>query len=117
MKAFVISLIVIFSILSLTILNSVYTSNVISSLIDDAKSLNLEDNSVYEYTKKWEKKQPIIKISSSHKETHKIDEILKVLESKSHNNVYNGFEEDKMLLIEYLMQIKEDETVSFDSII
>ncbi len=117
MKAFVISVIVLALILFLAIFNSIYIYNVTNSLIDDAESLNAENESVVEYAKQWERLQPFIKITSSHKETHRIDEVIGVLTAKAKSHTVSGFEEEKALLIEYLIQIQEDERVSFDSII
>ena len=117
MKAFVISIIALVLILFLAILNSVFIQSTTSSLIEGADMLRINDNSVIEYSNRWEKLQPFIKISSSHKETHRIDEVIGVLLAKVESQVINGFEEEKALLIEYLTQIQEDEKISFDSII
>lgn len=117
MKAFVISLIVLFSFVALTIINAIYINNVTADFIEKAQGLGVGDCSVEDFIKGWEKHEPFIKISTSHKETHRIDEVLSVLERKSKNHTRNGFDEERALLIEYLTQIKEDETVSLDSII
>ena len=117
MKAFVISTIVLILILLLAIFNSIYIYNVTNSLIAEADELSINDESVKEYKKRWETLQPFIKITSSHKETHRIDEVLGVLAAKAKGKISSGFEEEKSLLIEYLIQIQEDERVTFDSII
>jgi len=117
MKAFIVSLSVILTIFVLTIVNSVYISHTTDTLINDAKLLNINDDSVQSFAELWEKKQFIIRISSSHDETHKIDEVLAVLKSKVNEGDASGFCEERALLVEYLTQIHEDETVSFDSII
>ena len=117
MKAFIISALVLGVILCLAVINSVFIYNVTNSLIEDAESMNLNNESVYEFKRRWEDVQAFIKITSSHKETHRIDEAIGVLVAKKEYNIENEFEEEKALLIEYLIQIQEDETVSFDSII
>ncbi|MBE6674784.1 MAG: DUF4363 family protein [Ruminococcaceae bacterium] len=117
MKAFVISLVVLTLILAATIFNSIYIFDVTSSLIDCAESLKIDDDSVFAFKEKWEKVQFLIRLSSSHKETHRIDEVLGVLEEKVNNKTENGFVEERALLIEYITQIQEDEKVSIDSII
>lgn len=117
MKAFVVSLSIILTVFLLTIINSVYISHTTDALIKEALSLKIEDDSVEKFSQSWEKKQFIIRISSSHDETHKIDETLAVLIAKVAEGSYSGFCEERALLVEYLTQIQEDETVSFDSII
>ena len=117
MKAFVISLIVLLFIFALTITNAIYVNNVTDFLIDSAKRLDITSGSVDEYIENWEQAQSFIKISSSHKETHRIDEALKELKIAASHGTEADFEEDRILLIEYLTQIKDDETVTWDSII
>jgi hypothetical protein len=101
----------------MTAVNALYINKVTLSLIDEAKELALNSDSINSFTENWEKALPIIKISTSHKETHRIDESIATLLSKAEHGELQGFEEEKALLAEYLMQIKDDETVSFDSII
>lgn len=117
MKAFVSSLLIILGIFTLTIINSIYVGNVTETLIVEASKLSAYDNSVEEFISLWSEKRVIIRISSSHEETHKIDEALAVLKAKAIENDPSGFLEERALLLEYLNQIQEDETVSFDSII
>ena len=117
MKAFVVSVIVLSLMLAMTIANAIYINNVTEYFITEAESLSPRKESVAEYTQKWEKHLPVIKISTSHKETHRIDETLEVLMAKAENGICTEFEEGRALLIEYLNQIKDDEQVSLDSII
>ncbi|MBQ8145454.1 MAG: hypothetical protein IJ039_01595 [Clostridia bacterium] len=117
MKAFIISTVALTLILFLAVFNSIFIYNVTNSLIEDAQGLSIDNNSVSEYAERWEDLQPLIKISSSHKETHRIDEVIGVLKAKTEHQISSGFEEEKSLLIEYLIQIQEDEKVTFDSII
>ena len=117
MKAFVISLSTIVVIFTLAIANSIYVSYVTSTLINHAVTLRADDDSVKSFSSLWEEKQFFIRISSSHDETHRIDEVLAVLDSKSNENDPNGFCEQQALLIEYLVQIQEDEKITLDSII
>ena len=117
MKAFVFSLSTILIVFILTIINSVYVSHTANFLINEARMLNINDDSVERFSSMWDEKQFIIRISSSHEETHKIDESLAVLKAKVNEGDASGFCEERALLLEYLMQILEDETVSFDSII
>lgn len=117
MKAFVISLSILILMVALTVLNSVCIVNITNSLIKEAEMLEVDAHSVSSFAKKWERSQLLIKLSSSHKETHRIDEVLEVLTEKARNKTENGFWEERALLIEYIIQIREDETVSLDSII
>ena len=117
MKTFIISLCSLITIFIFTIINGIYVSRTTSLLIDKAKRMDNDVVSVLSFAQEWEKHQFLIRISSSHKETHRIDEALSILKEKARNNVPDGFNEERALLIEYLTQIKEDETVSLDSII
>ncbi len=117
MKAFIISLSIIILIFALTIVNSIYVGNATDFLIKEAKKLNASDGSVDTFLTLWESKQIIIRLSSSHEETHKIDEALAILKAKAQAKEENGFSEYKALLVEYLEQIHEDETITFDNII
>lgn len=117
MKAFVISLSIILAIFSLTVVNSVYVSHTAELLIKEASALEIGNGSVESFERLWEDKQFSIRITSSHEETHKIDEALAVLKAKDTEGDASGFCEERALLVEYLVQIQEDETVSIDSII
>lgn len=117
MKAFVISLIVIVGIFALTIANSILINNVTSVLIEQASALELGDGSIEQFSNLWYKKQIIIRMTSSHEETHKIDEVLSILDAKDKEGNCADLQEERALLVEYLLQIKEDETITFDNII
>ena len=117
MKAFVVSLSIVLIIFSLTIINSIWVKSATELLIATAEELNIHDGSVENFSQLWEEKQLIIRIASSHEEIHKIDEALAVLKAKVTERDASGFLEEQALLVEYLYQIKEDETVSIDSII
>ena len=117
MKAFIAALSVVLIIFTLTIANSIYVGSVTNKLIYHAKSLSFCNSSIEYFSKLWEETQFIIRLSSSHDETHKIDEVLAVLTSKIKEGDSNGFCEQQSLLVEYLTQIQEDEKISLDSII
>lgn len=117
MKAFIVSIAIIFLIFALTVINSIYISHTTDVLLESAKALEIGDGSVERFSTLWDEKQFVIRISSSHDETHKIDEVLAVLKAKDAEGSPSGFSEERALLVEYLTQIHEDETVSFDSII
>ena len=117
MRAFIISLSVTVIIFVLTIINCVCVNNATTSLIELSSRLQASDRSVEDFIALWEEKKALISISSSHEEIHKIDEALAVLQAKTMEKDASGFCEERALLTEYLKQIKEDETVSFDGII
>ena len=117
MKAFVVSLSIILAIFLLTIINSVYVSHTAGLLIKEASNLEIDNGSVERFASLWEQKQFSIRITSSHEETHKIDEALAVLKAKSNEKDASGFCEERALLVEYLVQRREDEKVCLDSII
>ena len=117
MKAFILSLSIVIAIFALTIINSIHVSHSTDILINEASSISLDAKSTSRFEEIWKKRQIIIRISSSHEEIHKIDEMLSVLKAKAENGISEGFYEERSLLVEYLVQIQEDEEVSFDSII
>ena len=117
MKAFIVSLSIILLVFLLTAVNCFFVGKTTSELIELASTLRIDDESVEHFSHIWEEKQFFIRISSSHEETHKIDESLAVLKAKVNEGDASGFCEERALLVEYLVQIHEDETVSFDSII
>ena len=117
MKAFVISLATLLALFALTIFNGICINKTIDSLLNSASSITHSNNSIAVFSKEWDKAEPLIRLSSSSKETHKIDEAIKVLKIKSISKNASGFYEEKELLMEYLQQIKDDEKVSLDSII
>lgn len=117
MKAFIVSICIVVFLFTLTFTNGFFIKNITDTLISDAKHLSQDDESVDIFIEKWEKMQFFVRISSSHKETHRIDEILSAIKAKELNNINSGFYEDCALLIQYLKQIQDDETVTFDSII
>lgn len=117
MKSFIISLAVVISIFLLTIFNSIYINEAIDELTVSASKLTPTESSINQLISQWDKVGFAIRLSSSHKETHRIDEALEVLLAKVKSDTVAGFYEERALLIEYLHQIKEDESVSFESII
>lgn len=117
MKAFVVSLSIILIIFTFTIINSIYIHNVTDELISAAEGLNIDDDSICRFTELWEDREFTIRLSSSHEETHKIDEALSVLTAKAQEGSSSGFCEERALLVEYLKQIQEDEKITLDSII
>ncbi len=117
MKAFIISLSIVLVIFALTVINSIYVHNTTNKLIEEAQNLKVENDSVEQFYKLWEETQFAIRLSSSHDETHKIDEVLGVLSAKAKEGDPSGFCEERALLVEYLKQIQEDEKISLDSII
>lgn len=117
MKAFIISICTLSILFAFTVLNGIYINKVTAKLMYEAEKIELNPGSVNEFSNMWRKYQFIINISSSHKETHRIDEGISILKKKASANISEGFEEEKTLLIEYFFQIGTDERVSIGSII
>ncbi len=117
MKEFIICLCIIALILIVVIINSVYTKNVTSKLIEGVKLLN-EDYDKYEsLTKLWDKNIFWIGLSSSTKETDKIEDMLSAIASLYKIGDFSTLEEKKSLLINYIELISDHERVSIDNII
>ena len=103
MKGLIISICVIAIILGLVIANSLYTLNVTNTLIDKTNQIDSDDyismNELLEY---WKKHAPIICLSSSTKETDRIEDMLTALDTMYKSNNFLGLEEKKALLINYI---------------
>ncbi len=118
MKGFIISVCIIAVIFALIIVNSIYIINVTDNLID---KVNLLDSNSYivmkEIMELWEKNSFIICLSSSTKETDKIEDMLSALEAMYEAGSFLGLDEKKALLINYIRLINTHEKVSIDNIL
>ena len=118
MKGFIISVCVIAVILGLVIANSLYTLNVTNTLID---KINLLNSNNYMLMKEildfWDKNAPILCLSSSTKETDKIEDMLATLEAMYEAGDFLGLEEKKALLINYIKLINTHEKISIENIL
>ena len=118
MKGFIASICIIAAILGLVIANSVFTLNTTNALIDKISLLNSNNYILMEeILELWDKKSPIICLSSSTKETDKIDDMLSAIESMYSSNNFLGLEEKKALLINYIKLINTHERVTIENII
>lgn len=117
MKEFIICLCIIALILIVVIINSVYTKNVTSKLIEGVKLLNEDYDNYESLTKLWDKNIFWIGLSSSTKETDKIEDMLSALASLYKIGDFSTLEEKKSLLINYIELISDHERVSIDNII
>lgn len=118
MKGLIISLCVIAVILGLVIANSLYTLNVTDTLISKTNKL---DSGSYTFMAEllnyWKKQAPIIGLSSSTKETDKIEDILATLDAMYKSNNFLGLEEKKALLTNYIKLIRTHEMVTIENIL
>ena len=117
MKEFIICVCIIALILVLVIVNSIYTKNVTNKLIEGVNALS-ENYDNYESLKKlWDKNLFWIGLSSSTKETDKIEDMLAAIGSLYKSNDFLGLEEKKSLLINYIRLIGNHEKLNIENII
>ncbi|MBO5356532.1 MAG: hypothetical protein J6A95_02080 [Clostridia bacterium] len=118
MKGFIISICVIALIFGLVFFNSLYVLRITDNLIGMVDSLDSNNyiimNEILDF---WDNNSFIIQLSSSTKETDKIDDMLASLEAMYESDSFLGLEEKKALLINYIKLINSHEKVSFDNIL
>ncbi len=118
MKGFIFSVCIIAFIFILVALNSVYVKRITGSLIDKIETLNYNSYDVMkEIRELWDKNSFVIGISSSTKETDKIEDMLASLESMYRKSSFLGLEEKKSLLINYIKLIQSHEKLSIENIL
>lgn len=118
MKGFIASICIMAIILGLVIANSIFTLNTTNDLIEKIRLLNSDSYILMEeILELWDEKSPILCLSSSTKETDKIDDMLSAIESMFNSNNFLGLEEKKSLLINYIKLINTHERVSIENIL
>ena len=118
MKGFIISICVVALIFALVIVNSLYTLNATNALIDKINLLNSSSHSLMEEIQKlWDKSSVVLCLSSSTKETDKIDDMLSALSAMYKSNELLGLEEKKALLINYIELINTHERLTLENIL
>ena len=118
MKGFVISICIVAIIFSLVAANSFCVRNVMDNLVKSVELLTPQDDTqMTEVLKLWNKNKFFICLSSSTKETDKIDDIISVLEAMYEHNSFLGLEEKKALLINYISLISSHERLSLENIV
>lgn len=118
MKGFIISICVIVVIFGLVIANSLYTLNVTNTLIDKINSLNSDNYILMEEIQElWDKNSFLLGLSSSTKETDKIEDMLATIEAIYKTGEFLGLEEKKAILINYIKLINTHEKISIENIL
>ena len=118
MKGFVISICIVIIIFSLVGVNSFYVKRVMENLKKSVDELKPQDHALMsEVTTLWKKNKFFICLSSSTKETDKIDDMISALEAMYEHDSFLGLEEKKALLINYISLISSHERLSLENII
>ena len=117
MKAFIISICIVILIFSATFVNSFFVKKVTENLIEKVSFLNEDYESFDNLKGFWNKKSSFICLSSSTKETDKIEDMLSAIESLYKTDDFLGLEEKKSLLINYIRLISNHERVNIENII
>ena len=117
MKEFIISICIVLLIFAITFVNSFFVKKDTKELIDKVSSLNMHYESYRELENSWNEKSNFISLSSSTKETDKIEDMLSAIESHYKTGDFSGLEEKKSLLINYIKLISNHEKVNIENII
>ena len=117
MKAFIVSICLVVLIFTSTFVNSFFVKKFANELIEKATFLNEDYESFKNLESLWNKKSSFISLSSSTKETDKIEDMLSAIESLYKADDFSGLEEKKSLLINYIKLIFNHERVNIENII
>ncbi|MBR2024642.1 MAG: DUF4363 family protein [Clostridia bacterium] len=117
MKGFIISVCIMVFILVLVIINSIYVTNITCELVEKIESLDSSYETYNALLNLWDKNSFAIQLSSSTKETDKIEDMISAIGSLYKTGDFSGFEEKKSLLVNYIRLIKSHEKISLENII
>ena len=118
MKGFIVSICIIAVISGLVITNSFFTLNLTEKLVQKIDLLTSDNYIIMkEIQEQWYKSRFFLGLSSSTKETDKIDDMLASLEAMYKSNDFSGLEEKKSLLINYIKLINSHERVNLENIL
>ena len=118
MKASIISFCIFLILVILIIINVVYINNVTSDFTSRIKELSPNDlEACEEIYNDWTKNHFYICLSVSHEKTDKIEESFLVLLEKSRTGDNEGFYENKVLLLNYIEEIKRLQMLNFDTVL
>ena len=117
MKGFIISCMIIAFVFTAVIINSFCVKNVINDLVEKVESVDTNYDSYKSLVGLWEKSNFLLKVSSSTKETDKIDDMLSAIKSLYKTGDFSSLEEKKSLLINYMRLIEGHEKINFDNLI
>lgn len=118
MKAFIISLCALVTIVGTTVGSSIYIGKVTNELDGMVSELAPNDETKFQKAKAyWEKNEHFICIFVSHKDIDNVNIAFKVLEEKFQNDDGGGFYEYSALLEKYIEEIANKERFHIDNII
>ena len=118
MKASIISLCVFLILVILIVINVFYINRVTSDFISRVEELSPSDLLVCEKIyNDWTRNHFYICLSVSHEKTDKIEESFLVLLEKLRGGDEEGFYENKVLLINYIEEIKRLQTLTLDTVL
>ena len=118
MKASLISLCVFLILVILIVVNVIYIKNITSDFTKRIESLTPYDLSTCEEIySDWSKNHFFICLSVSHDKTDKIEEAFLVTLEKIRHKDSEGFYENKVLLLNYIEEIKRLQMLTLDTVL
>ncbi len=117
MKVFIICVCVVALIIGAVTANSIYVTRVTDELIQCVELLDTNKESYDKLVNLWDKNSSILCLSSSTKETDKIEDMIAAIGSLYKSQDFLGLEEKKSLLINYIRLISNHEKVTIENIV
>ena len=118
MKASIVSLCVLFSLIVVITLNGFYINRTTKDLTSEIEAIEINDQEKLEKSyQHWSKHHFYICLSSPHEKTDKIEECFLVMLEKSNKNEAEGFYEYKVLLLNYINDVKRLQMLTLDAIV
>ena len=118
MKASIISICVLFFLVGIIIANGFYIRYTTQDLISEIEAIEIDDKEALEKSyEHWSRHHFYICLTSPHEKTDKIEECYLVMREKSKKNEDEGFYEYKVLLLNYINDVKRLQMLTLDAIV
>ena len=117
MRVFIICVCVVAVLIGLVTVNSILVSGIADELIQCVEALDTSSQNYDKLVQLWDKNCSFISLTSSTKETDKIEDMLAAIGSMYKAQDFLGLEEKKSLLINYIRLISNHERVNVENII
>ena len=117
MRVFIICVCVVAVLIGLVTVNSILVRGITDELIQCVEALDTSSQNYDKLVQLWDKSCSFISLTSSTKETDKIEDMLAAIGSMYKVQDFLGLEEKKSLLINYIRLISNHERVNVENII
>ena len=115
MKAFIVSVCIVFLLTLLIVFNAIYVNKVTGELVSKVENTNADNYN--ELFSLWQKRKLILSLCASHKEIDKIEEQIVLLKNAFLFDDDIELSKAKRLAMNYIEQIRRHEELTIDNII